>query len=59
MPTVSLRSMAILLCAVVMIGVLVIAALGASVAYIGPLLFFSTAATGTVALLFGRGSSER
>lgn len=57
MPTVSLRSMALLLCAIVIVGIVVIAALGASVAYIGPLLFFSTAATGTFALLFGRGSS--
>ena len=56
MPAVSLRSMAALLCAIVLVGVLIIVALGASVAYVGPLLFFSTAATGTVALLFGHSS---
>ncbi len=56
MPRLSLRTLASLFIGVLLLGILVIVVLGASVAYLGPLLFFSSAAIGTVALLFGGGT---
>ena len=54
MPALSLRSLLSLFVGVLLLGGLVIVATGASVAYLGPLIFFSVSVIGTVALLAGK-----
>ncbi len=51
MPTLSLRTLAVAFVVVFAAGVIVITATGASVAYVGTLIFFSVAAIGIIALL--------
>jgi len=53
-PPLSLRALASLFVGVLLLGGLVIIATGASVAYLGPVIFFSVSAIGTVALLAGK-----
>jgi len=50
-PTLSLRTLAVAFVVVFVAGVIIIAVTGASVAYVGTLIFFSVAAIGIIALL--------